>query len=306
MDRIRSFVAAAALAAVACGDATGSASAPGASGAAAAASGPTGPGPAARIDLAAHERSVFSQFGEDGVIEKLFEVIEPGPRFCVEFGAGDGKTSSNMRNLVVNHGWSSLQIEGNPKRAEALRRNYEGIDRVTALEAWVWPGNIEILFEENGVPEDLDLLVIDIDSNDYYVWRAIHAYRPKVVIIEANPLFPPPQRAVVDYHPMNYWDGTSYLGASAQSLYELGKRKGYELVYQLSDGPNIVFVDAKYYDRFGIDDNRPVTIASRVNQKARERFAKFGGLDGQPWVEGKDTLVWRNLRIPKRFVLDRR
>ena len=90
-------------------------------------------------------------------------------------------------------------------------------------------GNIEILFEEAGVPKDLDLLVSDsdIDSNDYYVWRAIHDFRPKVVM---NAFFPPPQLMVIDYHPMNYWDGTYYIGASIQSLYELGKKKGYELI----------------------------------------------------------------------------
>ena len=72
------------------------------------------------VDLSAAERSVFSQFGEDGVIERIFEVIEPGPKFAVEFGAHDGVNNSNMRNLVVNHGWSSFQIEGDPKRAAKL------------------------------------------------------------------------------------------------------------------------------------------------------------------------------------------
>jgi hypothetical protein len=61
------------------------------------------------------------------------------------------------------------------------------------LKEWVYPGNVEILFEEAGVPGDLDLLVIDIDSNDYYIWKVIHNFRSKVVMIEINPYFPPPQ-----------------------------------------------------------------------------------------------------------------
>jgi len=188
------------------------------------------------VDLHAAERKVFSQFGEDGVIEKIFEVIEPGPKFAVEFGAADGVKGSNMRNLVVNHGWSTFQIEGNPQLAKTLAKNYRDYPTTKTLQAWVWPGNIEILFEENGVPKDLDFLVIDIDSNDYYVWRAIRDFRPKVVMIETNLAFPPPQRMVVDFHPMNYWDGTLYFGASLQSLDELAKTKGYQLLYQVFCG----------------------------------------------------------------------
>jgi len=256
-------------------------------------------------DLKASERSVFSQFGEDGVIEKIFEVIEPGPKFCVEFGAHDGVNNSNMRNLVVNHGWSSFQIEGDPQRAAKLAANYADFPKVKTLQGWVWPGNIEILFEENGVPEDLDLLVIDIDSNDYYVWRAIHNFRPKVVIIEMNFVFPPPQLMVVDYHPMNYWDRTHYNGASIQSLYNLGKKKGYELVYQLSAGPNIVFVDKKYFDRFDIPNNSPSEIYVKYPDAFMNRIEHRWGRDGVPWPKGKEKLTWEKLEIEKKYIYDR-
>ena len=89
------------------------------------------------VDLQAAERIVFSQFGEDGVIEKIFETIEPGPKFAVEFGAHDGINNSNMRNLVVNHGWSSFQIEGDEKRAADLAANYRDHPTTRTLRAWV-------------------------------------------------------------------------------------------------------------------------------------------------------------------------
>ena len=104
------------------------------------------------------------------------------------------------------------------------------------------------------------LLTIDIDSNDYYVWRAITRFKPKVVVIEYNAVFPPPIRAVVDFHPMNYWDGSDYYGASLQSLFDLGKAKGYELVYANSFGTTAFFVAAEYFPRFGITDNSPEQI----------------------------------------------
>jgi len=257
------------------------------------------------VDLAGAEASVFSQFGEDGVIEKIFETIGTGPKFAVEFGAYDGVKYSNMRNLVVNHGWSSFQIEGNKARARTLAKNYKDYPTTRTLEAWVWPGNIEILFEENGVPKDLDFLVIDIDSNDYYVWRAIHDFRPRVVMIETNRAFPPPALMVIDFHPMNYWDGTYYGGASMQSMYNLAKKKGYEMIYQMSKGPNVFFVAKEYYDAFGIKDNSPSAIYKSPPGQDMNREELRWGRDGVPWPDDKGTLTWDKLVIEKKFILDR-
>jgi hypothetical protein len=212
------------------------------------------------VNLLEYERKVFSQNGEDGVLDKIFELITPTSRFAVEFGASDGITGSNVRNLIINKGWSGLLIEGDCRFMHNLRANYRQAPQAKTLCSFVYPGNVEVLFEEQGVPTDLDLLVIDIDSNDYYVWRVMHEVRPKVVVIEYNPAYPPPTKAVVEYHPLNYWDGSDYYGASIQSLYELGKKKGYELVYAESSGTNLFFVDEKYFDLFGIKDNSPETL----------------------------------------------
>ncbi len=159
----------------------------------------TGSAGAEEIDLTQYERTVYSQFGEDGVVEKIFEIIKPTHKFAVEFGASDGVRNNNMRRLVLEDGWGGLQIEGDKDKARELALNYEKYPKVQALQAWIYPGNIEILFEENGVPNDFDYMVIDIDSNDYYVWRAIHDFRPKVVQIEYNGAFPPPELAVVTF-----------------------------------------------------------------------------------------------------------
>ena len=143
--------------------------------------------------------------------------------------------------------------------------------------------------------------MIDIDSNDYYVWRAIHDYRPKVVIIEANFFFPPPQLMVIDFHPMNYWDGSHYLGASPQSLYNLAKKKGYELVHHMTWGPNLFFVDARYYDRFGIEDNSPEALMGPKVREVAEQQKKEGFTPNL----GKPYLIWDEIRIEKKLILDR-
>ncbi|MEW6268670.1 MAG: hypothetical protein AB1689_05160 [Thermodesulfobacteriota bacterium] len=258
------------------------------------------------VDLGKHERSVFSQSGEDGVLEKIFEIIEPTNRFAVEFGAGDGIENSNVRHLVVDRGWGGLMIEGDEQRAKELAANYADYPQVRTLQAWVFPGNIELLFEESGVPADLDLLVIDIDSNDYYVWRAIHDYRPKVVVIEVNPLFPPPQRMVIEFHPMNYWDRTDYFGASLQSLYDLGKKKGYELVYHNRFGNNAFFVDGRYFERFGIADNSPAALFHEPHAAVKLVLDRSPeGRNGVPFAPGNEVLRWGELVIPKKFRFDR-
>jgi len=251
------------------------------------------------VNFEKHERTVFSQGGEDGVIEKIFEIIEPTSHFAIEFGGADGIEDSNIRNLILHHNWSGLFIEGVESLARKAEENYKDMPRVKTLHAWVYPGNVEILFEENNVPRDVDFLVIDIDSNDYYVWRAIRDFRPKVVQIEVNGVFAPPQRAVVEFDPFNYWDGSDYYGASIQSYYELGKKKGYELIYCVKHGGNLFFVDEKYFERFGIQDNSPAKLyrSPRYGVKRGSRAP-----NGRGWLPNGKDLVYKAGRIKKKFV----
>ena len=265
------------------------------------------PTPGGNAQMEQHERTVFSQHGEDGVIERIFELIPPTTTYAVEFGGGDGVTLSNVRNLIVNQGWSALMIDGDPGLVERCAEIYADVPAAKCRYAWVYPGNVELLFEEQGVPKDLDLLVIDIDSNDWYVWRAIHDFRPKVVQVEYNGLVAPPQRMVVDFHPMNYLDGP-YFGASIQSFYELGKKKGYELVYANRFGVNLWFVQEEYFARFQIADNSPAALYRPFKGRYSLTTDQLGSImkpDGTP-AEGFATeLTWKDLRITKRFRLDR-
>jgi hypothetical protein len=186
--------------------------------------------------LGARESSVLNERnGDEGVIQAVFEIIEPTSRYAIEFGAVDGIQDCNIRNLIINEGWGGLLIEGYEPEAKRLSENYMDIPRVTTLQAWVYPGNVEILFEESGVPRDVDLLIIDIDSNDYYVWRAIRDYRPKLVMIEYNPSFPPPQRAVVE--PNARMAGFSRVSAEKLRLARPSSREGQRRHAHRSRGP---------------------------------------------------------------------
>lgn len=177
-------------------------------------------------DFRLFEQKIHSQNGEDGIIRALFDKIGTTNRFCVEFGIhpAEGNTI-----LLREAGWSCLWMDG-------------GGDGDTIKKEFVTAENISALFVKYGVPKDFDLLSIDIDSNDYWVWQAITNYEPRVVVIEYNASIPPTESKVVEYDPELRWDGTDYFGASLLALEALGKSKGYTLITCDQMGINAFFV----------------------------------------------------------------
>ena len=218
-------------------------------------------------DLAKHERSVYSQFGEDGVIERIFACIGTSHRFFVDFGARDGLENSNTARLRLEEGWTGLLMEGDPAYASDL-----------IVPAHVTTENVEELFAAHGVPERFDLLSIDIDGGDYWVWKAIERYQPRVVVIEYNIFFGLQHSKTVPYDPSRVWDETPYHGASLAALHKLGRQKGYSLVWTESWSPNAFFV---------LDSSLP----AEFRDPPLERVAHWTGYDqpddplGRPWVD---------------------
>jgi hypothetical protein len=258
------------------------------------------------VDLASAERSVFSPAGQDGVLERIFEVVQPAHRYLVDLGAADGVEASCSRNLIVNHGWRGFLVESDPAQGDRLAEQYAANAGIRTLRAGIYPGDIEILLERAQVPADLDLLIVGLTSNDWYVWRAIEEFRPRVVQIEYNAAFVPPQTMVIEYHPLNYWDGSLYFGASIQSLFDLGQRKGYELVYADLSGTSLYFVERRYFPRFGIADNNPVRLYVPRNGFpliTPTRVWEFIGSDGRPKDERRRELRRENVRIERAFVV---
>jgi hypothetical protein len=174
-----------------------------------------------------------SQNGEDGIIADIFRRIGTTNRYFVEFGASDG--SENNTVCLLRQGWSGLWMDADTASVATakttFRREIED-GNLTVLETFITAENIEDLFEQGKVPDEFDLLSIDIDRNDYYVWEKITHYRPRVVIIEYNAGIPPTMSWVVPYDPKGFgW--TSFgngNGASLKALEELGAEKGYCLV----------------------------------------------------------------------------
>lgn len=173
------------------------------------------------MDLKKRERSVYSQAGQDGVIEAIFEVIRPTNKFFVEFGAGDGKHLSNTANLRRNHLWGGLLMD-----SVVMQRNRE----IVKCEH-VCAENIEVLLRKYLVPASFDYLSIDLDGNDYWVWKAIEIFTPRVVSIEFNSNFGPDTAVTIPYNASHSWDGSKHYGASLAALHKLALSKGYSLVH---------------------------------------------------------------------------
>jgi len=192
-------------------------------------------------DLTAFELRVFSQNGEDGVLAEVLRRIGVAGGGFVEFGVQDG-TEGNTVFLAEVLAWGGVYLEADASAFAALERRWAGCERVRTVHAAVEPDTVEALFAAAGVPEEPDVLSIDVDGNDYWIWRALARYRPRVVVIEYNGALDPASRRVMPYSPGLRWDHTSGYGASLGALEDLGAQKGYRLVHTELAGVNAFFV----------------------------------------------------------------
>ena len=190
------------------------------------------------------EARAYSQNGEDGIIAWLVSEVGAPNRTFVEFGIEDG-TECNTANLGRSFGWHGLMMEADTKLASQARLFYERFPNVRIVRARVTPENIDGLLREHA-PEQVDVLSLDIDGNDLWVWRAIGAIEPRVVAIEYNASFGPARSVTVPYaedfdryaaHVSGF-----YHGASLAALARVGEEKGYALVGCDSRGANAFFV----------------------------------------------------------------
>jgi hypothetical protein len=173
-----------------------------------------------------YEHNVSSQFGEDGVIAEIFRRIGNGNRFCVEFGAWDGKHFSNTWDLWHNHGWRAVLIEGDPTKFAVLQTAIEAFPNVMSMNKYVTGSGencLDKLLMTTDAPKQFDLLSVDIDSDDYYILEGLNAFEPRLLLIEYNPTVPPHIHLVQK-------EG-EYFGASALALFELARKKNYHLVH---------------------------------------------------------------------------
>lgn len=209
------------------------------------------------VDLKHYEKRLISQNGEDGVLQKIFEIIGTTNKYYVDFGAGNGHYASNVKYLKEAYGWNGLLLEG---------MRTAGDPSINLHPAFITAENICDIFRQHDVPQEFDLISIDIDGNDFYVWQALSAqYKPRVVVIEFNRCFNADEDKVMAYDANYRWDATEYCGASIRAMYNLGRSLGYSLVYQESSGANLFFVRDDVLEQSGVKFKNVNDVAKLYN-----------------------------------------
>lgn len=240
-----------------------------------------------------YARNVTSQHGENGIIEKVLEIIGRNDKWCVEFGSWDGKRCSNSFDLINSRGYSAVLIEGDRRRFRDLQKTFDGNEKVVPVNAFVGfneDDGLDSILKDTVIPLEFDLLSIDIDGNDYHVWEAVRNYKPKVVVIEFNPTIP---SSIEFVQPR---DRTVTQGSSILSMVRLGKKKGYELAACTRN--NAVFVDSKYFNLFGINDNSVEEL--RTDNSLITHI--FFGCDGTVFIRGCGVSPWQSIAIEESKV----
>lgn len=220
---------------------------------------------------------VYSQNDEDGIIEEIFNRIGTTNKIFVEFGVENGLECNS--HYLLHKGWRGLWIEGNPEAFKEIFSKFFPVIRtgqLSVVNAFITKDNINHWISTVKIGGEIDLLSIDVDGNDYYVWQAINVVRPRVVVIEYNAKFPPNHEWKMAYNENHIWDGSDWQGASLKALELLGRKLGYRLVGTNFTGSNAFFVRQELAGDHFID---PPTAEALYNPA---RYTKHKYVSGHP------------------------
>ena len=234
----------------------------------------------------------YSQSDEDGSLLFLFAVLGTSNKLSVEICAGDG-IECNTSNLILNHGWHGLLVDGDKTLVERGKDFYRSSRRTYVYPpkfvcSWITRHVVNDLVTSNGFTGEIDLLSIDLDGIDYWVWEALDVVAPRVVVVEYNDILGPNRDWTVPYSD-NFsvpedlrTDGMpNFAGASLGAFVKLGRRKGYRLVGVNRFGYNAFFIKQGLGDQLLPEiDVEACFTHPKVIEGMRERFPMVKDL---PW-----------------------
>lgn len=192
------------------------------------------------------EFKVFSQWGDDGIIQYLINQIDIENKIFIEFGV-ENYTEANTRFLLINNNWTGLVMDG-----DETNINYIKNDSIywkyglTAKTAFITSENVNQLISEEKINGNIGLLHIDIDGNDYWIWDSISIVNADIVIVEYNSIFGSERPITIPYESSfirnNAHFSALYYGSSLSALCILAEKKNYFFVGCNSAGNNAYFV----------------------------------------------------------------
>lgn len=199
------------------------------------------------------EFKVFSQFGDDGIIQYLTSIIPVKNEHFIEFGVEDF-SESNCRFLMMNNNWSGFVIDGNPENIQKLKKSYYFWKHdLQAVASFITKENINTLLSSF---KDVGLLHIDLDGNDYWVLKELELERlnPDILILEYNSVWGEEKKVTIPYDPTFYRTqahySNLYWGASLAALKELAQERGYFFLGTNQAGNNAYFSHARHQGLF--------------------------------------------------------
>ena len=198
-----------------------------------------------------YSKNVYSQNGEDGIVEELLKRLNITNGWVCEFGAWDGIYSSNTFNLVTK-GFDAVFIEGDVNKYGDLLKTVNKYNNIIPINAFVdyndTQNSLDNLLKKTNIPIDFDILSIDIDSYDYQVWKSLKTYHPKIVIIEIN-------SSVNTNNDNHIHEHNKYGGTGFKPTFDLGIQKGYKFILHTG---NMFFIRNDLFDTLNIHYDNPL------------------------------------------------
>jgi len=246
------------------------------------------------FDFNIYKKNMFSQNGEDGIIEEIFKRLsDVSDKRCCEFGAWDGKFLSNTCNLITNHNYWAILIESDKKKFDELNVNFpdKKIIKINKFVNFSGENSLDNILENKSFNKDFDFLSIDIDGCDYWIFESLSKFMPKIICIEFNPSIPNKVEFVQEKNmKINQ-------GSSAKSIIDLGLKKNYFPI--ASTYCNLFFVHNNFkqkittLDKFDIDKLLPNSNDNYI----------FCGYDGTIFTSKPLNLIWHGISIKKIKIL---
>ena len=242
-----------------------------------------------RENLNNFSKKIYSQFGEDGILLEILNRLKNKnlDKWCVEFGAKDGISYSNTYNLIKHYNYNAVLIEGDKKYFKKLSKNLpqKNIIKINKFVNFSGPNNLDEILGSTVIPENFDILSIDIDGCDFYIFESLIKYKPKIVCIEFNHLIPNSVEFVQKK------DFKIKQGSSAKSLIKLAEKKDYKLVG--SSFSNLFFIDKDY---FNLVTEKEVLLEDLIDDHEIQNFI-FSSYDGTLHTTKPVKLGWHKIEL---------
>ena len=233
----------------------------------------------------------YSQFDEDGIILYLLTLVGNKNKIVVEICCGDGQESMSA-NLIINHGFKGFLFDGSLKKIQAAKKFFSkhkdcSLVKPTITNKWITKENINNILFDNGVEGEIDILVIDMDGVDYYIWEAIDKINPRICVFEVHNVIPHNVSLTVPY-----LDDFDYLkqdkklqdfrSVSPTAMNKLSEKKGYTFVGNNKHGFNVFYVRNDLLNELL---PKPSLESIYDNEWSKKRSKDWEKIKDQPWVK---------------------